>query len=149
MAELDAQRTQVCITNALTAMEGYEVPLAHWRVHGTAFELYERMEDKKAAKSVVNSAAQRPRNWRIPCPPTSLFAAFFFPRPQSAGYLPTKRHPPNPPKRGNCCISRLIPPKKNTERARLSRFQKLLLQETQLIAVHDRATTQLSSQSQQ
>jgi hypothetical protein len=31
-------------------MEGYEVPLAHWRVHGTAFELYERMEDKNAAK---------------------------------------------------------------------------------------------------
>ena len=31
-------------------MEGYEVPLAHWRVHGTAFELYERMEDKKAAE---------------------------------------------------------------------------------------------------
>jgi hypothetical protein len=50
MAELDAQRTQVCITNALTVMEGYEVPLAHWRVHSTAFELYERMEDKKAAE---------------------------------------------------------------------------------------------------
>ena len=50
VAELDAQRTQVCITNALTAMEGYEVPLAHWRVHGTAFELYERMEDKEAAE---------------------------------------------------------------------------------------------------
>ena len=50
VAELDAQRTQVCITNALRAMEGYEVPLAHWRVHGTAFELYERMEDKEAAE---------------------------------------------------------------------------------------------------
>ena len=31
-------------------MEGYEVLLAHWRVHGTAFELYERMEDRKAAE---------------------------------------------------------------------------------------------------
>ena len=26
-----------------------QVPLAYWRAHGTAFELYERMEDKKAA----------------------------------------------------------------------------------------------------
>jgi hypothetical protein len=50
MAQHDSQRAQVCITNALTAMEGYEVPLAHWRVHGTAFELYERMEDNKAAE---------------------------------------------------------------------------------------------------
>ena len=50
MAQHDSQRAQVCTTNALTAMEGYEVPLAHWRVHGTAFELYERMEDKKAAE---------------------------------------------------------------------------------------------------
>lgn len=46
MAQLDSQRALVCITNALTAMEGYEVPLAHWRVHGTAFELYERMGEK-------------------------------------------------------------------------------------------------------
>jgi hypothetical protein len=50
MAQHDLQRAQVCITNALAAMEGYEVPLAHWRVHGTAFELYERMEDRKAAE---------------------------------------------------------------------------------------------------
>jgi hypothetical protein len=34
---------QLCITNPLTATEGYEVPLAHWRVHGTAFEVYGRM----------------------------------------------------------------------------------------------------------
>jgi tetratricopeptide (TPR) repeat protein len=40
MAQHDSQRAQVCITNALTAMEGYEVLLAHWRVNGTAFENY-------------------------------------------------------------------------------------------------------------
>jgi DNA-binding winged helix-turn-helix (wHTH) protein len=50
VAQNDSQRAQVCITNALSAMEGYEVPLAHWRVHGTAFELYRRMGDKKAAE---------------------------------------------------------------------------------------------------
>jgi predicted ATPase len=50
MAQHDSQRAQVCIANALTAMEGYQVPLAHWRVHGTAFELYEQMGDKEAAE---------------------------------------------------------------------------------------------------
>jgi hypothetical protein len=36
------QRTEECIRNALSAIEGYEVPLAAWRVHGTATELHAR-----------------------------------------------------------------------------------------------------------
>jgi hypothetical protein len=101
MAQHDSQSAQVCIINALTAMDGYEVPLAHWRVHGTAFELYERMEDKKAAEEHRQLSCATIMKLANSMPTTSLFAAFFFPRPRSAGYLLTKKYPPIPPKHGN------------------------------------------------
>ncbi len=41
MAELDLTRAQGCIAEALSTMEGFELPLAGWRVHGAAFELYQ------------------------------------------------------------------------------------------------------------
>jgi DNA-binding winged helix-turn-helix (wHTH) protein len=41
MAEFDPQRAQECITNASLLMEGFEVPLAAWRVHATAAKLFE------------------------------------------------------------------------------------------------------------
>ena len=41
MATLDSPRAQDCITNALSAMEGFEVPLAAWRVHATAARFFE------------------------------------------------------------------------------------------------------------
>lgn len=50
MAEGDLPRAQDCITQAVQAMEGFEVPLAHWRVHATAYELYQRMKQQGAAK---------------------------------------------------------------------------------------------------
>ena len=34
-----------CLAKALSTIEGYEVPLAAWRVHGTAAEFYERAEN--------------------------------------------------------------------------------------------------------
>jgi hypothetical protein len=40
IVELDLARAQDCIANGLSAMEGFEVPVAAWRVHATAFELY-------------------------------------------------------------------------------------------------------------
>ena len=39
LARLDVDRAGKCITEALSAMEGFEVPLAAWRVHATAAEL--------------------------------------------------------------------------------------------------------------
>jgi ATP/maltotriose-dependent transcriptional regulator MalT len=42
-AELDLQRAQECIAKAVVTMEGFEVPLAAWRVHATAAALYARM----------------------------------------------------------------------------------------------------------
>src|SRR5271165_1250010 len=50
IAEGDLQKAQDSINQAVQAMEGYEVPLAHWRVHATAYELYERMKQRDAAK---------------------------------------------------------------------------------------------------
>ena len=41
MAESDLQRAEDCITEALSTMEGFEVPLAAWRVHATAARLFE------------------------------------------------------------------------------------------------------------
>jgi tetratricopeptide (TPR) repeat protein len=49
LAEGDLQKAQDSINQALQAMKGYEVPLAHWRVHATAYELYQRMKQRDAA----------------------------------------------------------------------------------------------------
>ena len=46
MAELDLTRAQDCIVSGLSSMEGFEVPLAAWRVHATAAELYRRTESR-------------------------------------------------------------------------------------------------------
>jgi DNA-binding winged helix-turn-helix (wHTH) protein/tetratricopeptide (TPR) repeat protein len=50
MAELDLTRAQDCITKGLSAMEGFEVPLAAWRVHATAFELFQNSGDRNLAE---------------------------------------------------------------------------------------------------
>jgi len=49
-AEGDFNRAQSCIGHALSAMEGFEVPLAAWRAHGTAAELYARRGNDAAAE---------------------------------------------------------------------------------------------------
>ena len=49
MAELDLTRAQNCIAKGLSAMEGFEVPLAAWRVHATASEFYDRMGEQDSA----------------------------------------------------------------------------------------------------
>jgi hypothetical protein len=50
LAELDRPRAQECIARGLSAMEGFEVPLAAWRVHATAFELYQNSGDRDLAQ---------------------------------------------------------------------------------------------------
>jgi ATP/maltotriose-dependent transcriptional regulator MalT len=45
MAERDIARAQDCIVNGLSTMEGFELPLATWRVHATAFEFYRSVGD--------------------------------------------------------------------------------------------------------
>jgi len=49
-AERDFQRAQNCIDHALSTIEGFDVPLAAWRVHGTAAEVYTRLGNKAAAE---------------------------------------------------------------------------------------------------
>ena len=44
------ERAQECITKALTAMEGFDVPIATWQVHATAAELSELRGDSGAAE---------------------------------------------------------------------------------------------------
>jgi hypothetical protein len=50
MAELDFTKAQECIIKGLSAMERFEVPLASWRVHATAAELYRRMKSGELAE---------------------------------------------------------------------------------------------------
>ena len=50
LAELDVPRGQECITKALSTMEGFELPLASWRVHATAFEFYRNAGDRDSAE---------------------------------------------------------------------------------------------------
>lgn len=42
MAESSPHQAQDCIANALSAMQGFEVPLAAWRVHATAARIFDR-----------------------------------------------------------------------------------------------------------
>ena len=50
LAASELERAQDCITKALSAMEGYEPPLAEWRVQATAAELSELRGNSGAAK---------------------------------------------------------------------------------------------------
>jgi DNA-binding winged helix-turn-helix (wHTH) protein len=50
MAEHDAKRAQDNIEKALSTMEGFDLPLAAWRVHASAAELYEGREDGEQAQ---------------------------------------------------------------------------------------------------
>jgi DNA-binding winged helix-turn-helix (wHTH) protein len=49
IAEQTLDRAQDFIAKALQSMEGFEVPLAHWRVHGTAAELHRRLGNRELA----------------------------------------------------------------------------------------------------
>ncbi len=45
IAEGELERAGHCIRSALTSMEGFELPLADWRVHATAADVYGRAGD--------------------------------------------------------------------------------------------------------
>ena len=49
VALLDRDRARDCIANAVSTMEGFEVPLAQWRVHATAAELFKSMQNSGQA----------------------------------------------------------------------------------------------------
>jgi hypothetical protein len=49
IAELDFERARESIAQSLSTMEGFEVPLAGWRVHATAAGLYRATDDRESA----------------------------------------------------------------------------------------------------
>src|SRR5271157_237916 len=49
-AERDLTKAKNCIAEGLSAMEGFEVPLATWRLNATAFELYQTLGDRDLAE---------------------------------------------------------------------------------------------------
>src|SRR5208282_3073581 len=50
IAQRDFERAHECITKALSTMEGFEVPLAAWRVHATAAERYQGSKKSEASE---------------------------------------------------------------------------------------------------
>ena len=50
MAEGDLRRANECIAEALSSMEGFEVPLAAWEVHATAADLCHRAGNERSAQ---------------------------------------------------------------------------------------------------
>lgn len=50
MAELDMTRARDSLVKGVSTMEGFELPLASWRVHATAFELYQNSGDRDLAE---------------------------------------------------------------------------------------------------
>ncbi len=50
IAELDFDRAHDQLAKAVQSMEGYEVPLAYWRVHATGAELHERKGNSELAE---------------------------------------------------------------------------------------------------
>ena len=47
VAEQDVDRAQDFVAKALGSMEGFEVPLAHWRVHATASDLHRLLGNRE------------------------------------------------------------------------------------------------------
>ena len=50
MAEIDLKRAQDCVSRALGTIEGFEVPLANWRVHATAAEVSQGAGDTESSE---------------------------------------------------------------------------------------------------
>lgn len=50
IAQSEPKKAQEFIARALSAMEGFDVPLAAWRVHATASELYQSSGTRKSAE---------------------------------------------------------------------------------------------------
>lgn len=50
-AEHNLDRARECLVKALLTMEGFEVPLAAWRTHATAAEIYEDSGNLQSARS--------------------------------------------------------------------------------------------------
>jgi tetratricopeptide (TPR) repeat protein len=50
LAERDLTKARICLTEGLSTMEGFEVPLASWRLNATAFELYQNLGDRDSAE---------------------------------------------------------------------------------------------------
>jgi DNA-binding winged helix-turn-helix (wHTH) protein/tetratricopeptide (TPR) repeat protein len=55
MASEQWKRGEEYITRALSTMEGFEVPLAAWRVHATAFKLYQNSNPELAERHMLLS----------------------------------------------------------------------------------------------
>jgi hypothetical protein len=58
MAERDLTAARLCVAKALLATRGFEVPLARWRVHATAAELYQRTGAKGLSKRHLSRSRQ-------------------------------------------------------------------------------------------
>ena len=65
MAEGDRGHARTCVDKAVAAMEGFEVPLAAWRVHASAAELESRLGNQRAAERHRSLARSR-SPWQIP-----------------------------------------------------------------------------------
>jgi hypothetical protein len=50
IAQVDFSRAEDCVAKALATMDGFDVPLAEWRVHATAGQLYARMGNSELAR---------------------------------------------------------------------------------------------------
>jgi DNA-binding winged helix-turn-helix (wHTH) protein len=50
LGEGEWRRAKDCIARAVEEMEGFEIPLTAWRVHATAFELYQHMGEPDVAE---------------------------------------------------------------------------------------------------
>ncbi len=58
LADDNPNRARECIAKAVSTMDGFEAPLAHWRVHATAAELHQRAgECEIAGRHLELSAA--------------------------------------------------------------------------------------------
>ena len=58
LQEMDLSRAKSDLKNALEAMQGFEIPLAAWRVHATAAGVYRSNEHLQASRWIVEALAQ-------------------------------------------------------------------------------------------
>jgi hypothetical protein len=73
ISDLDLERAQECVARALESMEGFDTPLAAWRVHATAADVAQRRGDaegatqhlKNSGATILKLANSLPANHRL------------------------------------------------------------------------------------
>ena len=107
MAQRDLDRAKNCIAKALSTMEGFEVPLAAWRVHATASEVFDSKMDKSSTQHHREQSRAIIDKLASSLPPEDPLRETFLSSAIVRAFLaPTENDTIKPPKKGGMRLRR-------------------------------------------